>query len=106
MPTTLNMRDFLGRKLSNATPGSTNATDQLGRAVKVGDADSLGRALIGRRWGQSEAKGLGDTTQILTGELLICVTAGTTSGSGTGPTSPGYGNTVVDGSVTWRVIGK
>jgi len=106
MPTTLYLRDYLGRKLSNATPGTTSATDSLGRAIKAGDADSMGRALIGRRWGQSEVKALGDTTQLTTGELLICVVAGTTSATGTGPTAPGYGNTVTDGTVTWRMIGK
>jgi hypothetical protein len=42
MATTLYLRDRLGCKLTNGSPGSTQATDRLGRGVAAGDKDSLG----------------------------------------------------------------
>ena len=44
--TTLKTKDFLNRLLVNATPGTSQATDFLGRAVVAVDKDYLGRALI------------------------------------------------------------
>lgn len=39
-------RDHLGRALTNAVPGTDDATDFMGRAVQAGDLDYLGRALL------------------------------------------------------------
>lgn len=48
MATTTNVKDFLGRRLINDIPGTTNpAKDYLGRAVQAGNKDYLGRALAG-----------------------------------------------------------
>jgi hypothetical protein len=37
--------DYLGRDLTNATPGTSPAVDYLGRAVESSDRDHLGRDL-------------------------------------------------------------
>jgi hypothetical protein len=42
---TMKTKDYLGRSLVNATPGTSNATDFLGRSVQAGDKDYLGRLL-------------------------------------------------------------
>lgn len=104
MTTTLFLRDRLWRKLSNATPGTTQATDTLGRAVGSATTDSLGCLLIGKKWVISTVTAIGDFTQATTGELLQCTVGGTTSGTGGGPTAPGFGLTVTDGTVTWRQV--
>lgn len=46
MTTTTKLGDFLGRSLSNDNPGTSNATDYLGRAVTAGNKDFIGRALV------------------------------------------------------------
>lgn len=46
MATTTTTKDYLGRALTNGTPGTSDATDHLGRAVKTGDLDYLGRPLV------------------------------------------------------------
>ena len=46
MTTTTKTKDFLARLLTNPTPGTSNATDFLGRAVAAGDKDFLGRGLV------------------------------------------------------------
>lgn len=45
MITTTKTKDYIGRLLVNPTPGTSQATDFLGRAVVAGDKDYLGRAL-------------------------------------------------------------
>jgi hypothetical protein len=45
MTTTTDTHDYLGRTLNNDTPGTTAATDYLGRAVGASDTDYLGRDL-------------------------------------------------------------
>lgn len=104
MPNTLYLRDFLLRKLTNPTPGSSNATDFLGRAVAVGDKGPDGHKLAGKKWSQSAVVAVGDTTAATTGEILQCITAGTTSATGSGPTAPGYNQTRTDGTVTWLQV--
>jgi hypothetical protein len=104
MPTTLFLRDRLGRKLTNGTPGTTQATDFLGVAVGSGTTDSNGCLLIAKKWAISTVTAIGDYTQATTGELLQATVGGTTSGTGGGPTAPGFGSTIVDGTVTWRQI--
>jgi hypothetical protein len=46
MPTTTMTKDYLGRPLVNATPGTSQATDSMGRAVVAGNKDYLGRSLV------------------------------------------------------------
>jgi len=38
--------DYLGVPLVNATPGTSNATDRLGRNVVTGNKDFMGRSLL------------------------------------------------------------
>jgi hypothetical protein len=44
--TTTMTKDHLGRALTNAVPGTDDATDFMGRAVVTGDLDYLGRSLV------------------------------------------------------------
>jgi hypothetical protein len=44
--TTTMTKDYLGVALVNPTPGTSNATDRLGRAVTAGNKDFYGRALV------------------------------------------------------------
>jgi hypothetical protein len=44
--TTTMTKDWLGVPLVNPTPGTSNATDRLGRAVIAGNKDYLGRGLV------------------------------------------------------------
>ena len=46
MVTTTKTKDFLARSLTNPTPGTSQATDFLGRSVVAGDKDFLGRGLV------------------------------------------------------------
>jgi len=43
--TTTKTKDYVGRLLTNPTPGTSQATDYLGRSVVAGDKDHMGRAL-------------------------------------------------------------
>jgi hypothetical protein len=45
LTTTIKTKDYLSRLLVNPTPGTSNATDYLGRAVTAGNHDYLGRNL-------------------------------------------------------------
>ena len=44
--TTTMTKDYLGVPLVNATPGTSNATDRLGRNVVTGNKDFMGRSLL------------------------------------------------------------
>lgn len=44
--TTTRTKDYYGRALVNATPGTSAATDYLARSVVTGNLDYLGRALV------------------------------------------------------------
>ena len=44
--TTTMTHDYLGVPLVNATPGTSNATDRLGRNVVTGNKDFMGRSLL------------------------------------------------------------
>ena len=44
--TTTSTKDYLGVALVNATPGTSQATDRLGRSVVSGNKDYMGRALV------------------------------------------------------------
>jgi hypothetical protein len=102
MATTVFLRDCLSRYV--LTPGTT-ATDFIGR-LTTSTTDQLGRLLIGRTWAISQTINLGDYMQQSGAlkPLYQCTVAGTTLGSGTGPTAPGVGLTVTDNTVTWRQL--
>ena len=99
MTTTTAKEDFLGCDLVNATPGTSQATDRLGRSVTAGSKDWLGRSLTSVPWAATTAYAKGAVVYVAGGELT-CETAGTSIG--TAPTAPALGATVTDGTVTWR----
>lgn len=105
MATTTYLADFLGRWLTNGTPGSTNATDSLGRAVTTGNKDWMGRALSFSNpssWAQTTAYSAGNRVRLAGGQILEATTGGT-SVTGSAPTAPSkVGGTVTDGTVTWK----
>lgn len=104
MATTTKLKDFLGRWLTNGTPGTTQATDHLGRAVAASNKDFIGRALIFDNpagWVQTTVYAVGDRVRLAGGQLLE-VTVGGTSVTGSAPAAPStVGGTVTDGTVTW-----
>lgn len=102
MTTTLFLRDHLLRPLVNATPGTSDATDSLGRDVQAGDLDYIGRPLVATTWAATTAYALDDYVELSTGEVLKATVAGTSDAAE--PAAPGYGETVVDASVTWEQV--
>jgi hypothetical protein len=47
MATTTDTKDYMGRLLQNATPGTTDPVlDYLGRLTVTGDLDYMARALV------------------------------------------------------------
>jgi len=44
--TTTSTKDWLNRALTNPIPGTSNATDYMGRAVVTGNKDYMGRSLV------------------------------------------------------------
>jgi hypothetical protein len=101
MPTTTRKEDYLGRDLTNVTPGTSQATDSLGRAIGASNTDFLGRALSSTPWAVGTAYSVGSVVYVSGGELTATV-AGTSHASVT-PTAPGsVGGTVTDNTVTWQ----
>jgi|SRR5690606_21856858 len=111
MATTTFTADYLGRDLINPSPGTSDATDYVGRDVQTGDVDYMGRDLTDNQppdppepsvWQAETAYSTGDQVTLGGGEVLEA-TAGGTSGT-TEPTPPGVGETVTDGTVTWQQL--
>jgi hypothetical protein len=101
MTTTTRKEDYLGRNLTNETPGTSDATDFLGRAVGASSTDFAGRALTSAPWATATAYTAGTVVYVAGGEL-VCTVAGTSHAS-TAPTAPGsVGGTVTDNTVTWQ----
>lgn len=98
--TTTKLQDYLGRWLGNATPGTTAATDHLGRKVTAGDHDYLGRGLTYTNpsgWVTAHSYTVGQTIRSGSGAILVCTQAGTSGAAE--PTSPAsVGGTVTDGT--------
>lgn len=103
MTTTLFLRDHLLRPLVNETPGTSDATDSLGRDVQDDDTDYIGRPLVATVWALDTAYALGEYVELSTGEVLKAIVAGDSNVTAE-PTAPGYGETVVDGTVTWEQV--
>lgn len=100
MATTTSLRDYLLRPLQNATPGTTDPVlDYIGREIGAGDVDYIGRALVATTWAATTAYATGDYVELSTGELLRATAGGTSDAAE--PAPPGYGQTVVDATVTW-----
>jgi hypothetical protein len=106
MPTTTKLQDFLGRWLTNGTPGTTNATDHAGRAVVASNKDFLGRSLTfdnPSAWAATTAQSLGTYRRLTGGGIVKATTAGTTAG--TEPAAiASVGGTRTDGTVVWTRI--
>jgi hypothetical protein len=109
MATTTKRADYLGRALVNETPGTSDATDYLGRAVITGNKDYAGRALLDKplyppiAWAADTEYEVGDRVSLEDGEILEATEDGT-SDAEEAPTAPAVGATVEDGTVTWRRI--
>lgn len=114
MTTTTKRQDFLGRWLTNANPGTSDATDHLGRAVVTGDKDSLGRALAFDNpgvWEAATAYDAGDYVKPASGSnydaVFVALDAGTSHAT-TEPTWPAVNGTVVDNEgvsqITWKCV--
>lgn len=99
MATTTFRRDFLWRKI--VTPAS-NALDYVGRACTA-TVDYTGRALFAvPAPAVATAVTLGTRYEHSTGVVLEVTVAGTTAAGE--PAAPGYNNTVVSGTATFRQV--
>jgi chitodextrinase len=112
LTTTTRVSDYMGRALVNPIPGTSDATDYVGRDVISGDRDYMGRALIAApdpepdpepdpppAWQAETAYEIDDEVSLTGGAVLKATETGT-SGENE-PTAPGVSETVVDGTVTW-----
>jgi hypothetical protein len=103
--TTTKLQDYLGRWLVNPTPGTSAATDYIGRKVTAGDHDYLGRGLgftTPADWVGTHAYTKGTYASSSDNAVLLCTVAGTSGASA--PVLPGLGLTVVDGGATWQQV--
>jgi hypothetical protein len=103
MATSTRKADYLGRDLTNGTPGTTNPVlDYVGRQTST-TTDYLSRLLTVLTWPGAVAMALGEQYWVVGGYLVV-TTAGTAAAGA--PTIPGtIGGTVVSGTVTltrWR----
>lgn len=106
MATTTKLKDFLGRWLNNDDPGTSNATDFLGRGVIASNKDFVGRGLAfddPADWAATTAYDVGDYAKLAGGELVEATVAGTSDSAE--PDAPAaVGGTVEDGTATWKRI--
>lgn len=103
MATTLRQRDYLLRRLQNDVPGTTDPVlDYIGREAGAGDRDYLGRLVDAPAWIASTVYPVPRWVSLSTGEVLKSTESGTSDLAE--PAPPGYGNTVVDGTVTWEQV--
>lgn len=110
MTTTTKRQDFLGRWLTNATPGTSDATDSLGRSVTASNKDFVGRALTFNNpsaWVAATVYAAGDYVKPVAGgdDVFVALDAGTSHAT-TEPTWPALYATVVDNpgasQITWK----
>ena len=99
MATTLFRRDHLLRAVTDPTG---TAKDSLGR-LTTSTADYLGRSLVAKPFAGTTAVVLGEYMQLVAGTPLFQTTVAGTTAAGA-PTAPGYGNTVVSNTATFRQI--
>lgn len=105
MATTLRLRDYLGRDLINATPGTTDpAQDGMGRNVQASNLDYMGRGLIATARANSTAYALGAYVEFASGKLYKVTVAGTSAGSPPSETGIDYGETFEDGTVDYERV--
>ena len=101
MVTTNRKEDYLGRDLVNEDPGTSDATDYVGRNVKASHKDYLGRDLTSKPWAAATAYTAGTVVYLSDDSELVCTVAGTSHAT-TEPTAPDeVGETVTDNTVTW-----
>ena len=99
MATTLRLRDFLGRDLINATPGTTDpAEDFIGRDVLASNLDYMGRGLIATARANSTAYAAGAYVQFAGGNLYKVTTGGTSAASPPSESGVDYGEALTDGT--------
>ncbi len=114
MTTSTKRKDFLGRWLVNTNPGTSAATDYIGRAVASGTTDYMGRALATDNpsaWATGTEYAAGDYVKPASGtnyDLVAEALDAGTSDATTEPTWPALGGTVVDNAgasqITWRTV--
>jgi len=105
MATTLRLRDYLGRVLANATPGTTDPVkDYIGRNVQAANLDTFGRTLIATTRANSTAYALGAYVQFVAGNFYVATVGGTSAAAPPSETGIGYGQSLVDGTVTWQRV--
>jgi hypothetical protein len=105
MATTLRLRDFLGRDLANATPGTTDpALDFTGRAVKAGNVDFMDRGLIATVRANTTAYAAGAYVEFVSGKLYVATTAGTSAAAPPAETGIDYGEALTDGTAVWQRV--
>jgi len=99
MATATMKEDYMGRKLANATPGTTDPVkDFVGRNTASTTTDYMGRLLTSLTWPGAVSLPLG-TEYWVVGGTLVVTTAGT--GAAGAPALPGsVGGTVVSGTAT------
>lgn len=105
MATTTRLRDFLGRDLQNATPGTTDpALDFLGREVQASDLDYIDRDLIATARANDTAYSAGDYVEFASGNLYKVTGAGTSAASEPSESGVEYGESLDDGTATLQRV--